>query len=660
MDNRSSWSVFRMLFILIIALWYLFGFPIAAQVFTVAAATFFATGRRYRWFYILYKTLPRDVQAAYRFLRINLQLRDWNKRNMSVTRLFTEEVSPKRMAKVAYHFEGRSWTYSQVEAYSNRVGNYFMSLKKADGTPLLQREDSVGLVMENCPEYVCIWLGLAKVGFVTALINSNLRREPLSHSIQAANCKVLICGASLSAAVAEVYESIDGIPLFQLGKSDGESPECLSRHGVIFLGDVLPQASSELPIELIRKTGPRDKLMYIYTSGTTGLPKAAVITNLRFMFMTVSIHLMLGIKDDDVVYDPLPLYHTAGGIIGAGQAIICGNTVALRKKFSASNFWKDCVTYKCTVAQYIGEICRYLLSVPEMPEERDHKVRVMFGNGLRPQIWKTFVERFRIKQIGELYGATEGNSNIINIDGTIGAVGFVPRYAGKVYPMALIRVDEETGEPLRGKDGLCIRCEPGEPGISVAKINNKNAISSFHGYADKKASEKKVIHDVFTKGDSAFNSGDILVMDEFGYFYFKDRTGDTFRWKGENVATSEVEAVISNIVGLKDATVYGVEVPETEGRAGMAAIVDEDGSLDLVKLSEGMKKSLPGYARPLFLRVLKELPMTGTYKLKKKDLQSDGFSPKLIKDKLYISVKEKFVPLTEEIYADVLNGKVKL
>ncbi|XP_071448964.1 long-chain fatty acid transport protein 1-like [Hetaerina americana] len=659
MYQRSAWSVVRMFLLLFIAMWYLFGSSIAVQVFALAAATFIATGRRYRWFYILYKTLPRDIQAAYNFCRVNLQLRDWNKRNMTVARVFCEEVSPKRMAKVAFHFEGRAWTYSQVEAFSNRVANYFTGLKSADGTRKFKRGDTVALVMENCPEYVCIWLGLSKVGLVTALVNNNLRRQPLSHSVKAAECKALICGASIAGAVAEVYDSLEGIPLFQLGKSS-ESPECLSSHGIIFLDDVLSQVSSEQPTDQIMQAGPRDKLMYIYTSGTTGLPKAAVITHLRFMFMAIGIHIMIGIKEDDVVYDPLPLYHTAGGIIGAGQVILGGNTVALRKKFSASNFWKDCVIYKCTVAQYIGEICRYLLSVPEKPEEHEHTVRTMFGNGLRPQIWIKFVERFRIKQIGELYGATEGNSNIINIDGTIGAVGFVPRYARKVYPMALIRVDEETGEPIRGKDGLCIRCEPGEPGISVAKINNKNAINSFHGYADKKASEKKIIHDVFTKGDSAFNSGDILVMDEFGYFYFKDRTGDTFRWKGENVATSEVEAVISNIVGLKDAVVYGVEVPDTEGRAGMAAIMDEDGTLDREKLAEGVKKSLPGYARPLFLRVLRELPMTGTYKLKKKDLQIDGYNPRLVKDKLFIYSKEQFVPLTEQIYDDILSGKVKL
>ncbi|KAF3430383.1 hypothetical protein E2986_00750 [Frieseomelitta varia] len=222
----------------------------------------------------------------------------------------------------------------------------------------------------------------------------------------------------------------------------------------------------------------------------------------------------------------------------------------------------------------------------------------MFGNGLRPQIWKPFVERFGVKHIGEFYGATEGNSNLVNIDNKIGAVGFVPLCAGSLYPVALLRVDEETGEPMRGPDGLCIRCKPGESGVFVGKINPKRVLNDFSGYVDRKASEQKILRDVFRKGDRVFNSGDILLMDEFG-------------WHGENVATSEVEAVVSNLIGLKDAAVYGVEVPGTEGKAGMAAIYDPENTLNIKEMADGLKKSLPSYARPLFIRVLSELPMTG-------------------------------------------------
>lgn len=288
-------------------------------------------------------------------------------------------------------------------------------------------------------------------------------------------------------------------------------------------------------------------------------------------------------------------------------------------------------------------------------------MRIVVGNGLRPAIWTQFCQRFGIAEVGEFYGATESNSNIINIDSTVGAVGFVPRYAGAVYPVSLVRADDDTGEPIRGPDGLCQVCLPGQTGVFVGKINPKKAHSAFSGYADKKASEKKVIKDVFVKGDSAFNSGDILIMDEFGYFYFKDRTGDTFRWRGENVATSEVEAVISNVAGMSDAVVYGVEIPNVEGRAGMAAIVDADNKLDLDALVDGMRKSLPVYARPLFLRVMKSLPMTGTYKLKKKDLVNDSYDPANIEDALYFfdGTANKFVTLTPALYQDIITNKIR-
>lgn len=248
----------------------------------------------------------------------------------------------------------------------------------------------------------------------------------------------------------------------------------------------------------------------------------------------------------------------------------------------------------------------------------------------------------------------------MNINSKVGAVGFVPRYAWMVYPVGLIRVDETTGEPIRGKDGLCIHCKPGEPGVFVGKIKPKNPMSSFSGYADRKESNKKVIYDVFAHGDQGFNSGDILVMDELGYFYFRDRTGDTFRWRGENVSTTEVEAVVSNVAGFKDVVVYGVEVPHVEGRAGMAAIVDTDNTLDLATFGKGVQANLPLYACPLFVRVLSQLQMTGTFKLKKQNLQVEGFNPHHIKDQLYFLMGGQYVPLTGKLYDDITNGRLRL
>lgn len=288
--------------------------------------------------------------------------------------------------------------------------------------------------------------------------------------------------------------------------------------------------------------------------------KAAVITNLRFQFMVSGTFMMFGMDDSEVVYNTLPLYHTAGGMLGVGLVLQFGITMALRKKFSASNFWTDCIKYNCTSAQYIGELCRFLLLTPSKPEETQHKVRFMFGNGLRPQIWSQFVKRFNIEQIGEIYGATESNANLANFYNKVGAVGFVPPCATFLYPVNLVRCDEETGEPLREANGRCMRCEPGEPGVFIGKINPAHAARSFAGYADKSASEKKVLKNVFKEGDMYFNSSDILVMDIFGYYYFKDRTGDTFRWRGENVASAEVEGIVMRVAGLSDCVVYGVDV----------------------------------------------------------------------------------------------------
>ncbi|XP_053980372.1 long-chain fatty acid transport protein 4 [Hylaeus volcanicus] len=615
---------------------------------TVFIGAYLLTGNRRRVICALYKTLPRDVLGVYRFIRVNMVLWWWESRGWTVSKVFTN-IATSHPNKIAFIFEDKEWTFRDVEEYSNRVGRYFR-------TKSLSRGDSVALIMDSCPEYVGIWLGLSKVGFVGALINTNLRQDVLVHSLKAANCKAVIFGSEYKNVISDIREKISDLPLYQwLDLSETQRLERAT--------DLNTEIRSIDPAPLVDDLalGPRDKLIYIYTSGTTGVPKAAVITNLRFMLMSCGVYSMLNVRPTDRIYDSLPLYHTAGGVLGVGQALLNGVTVVLRKRFSASKFWPDCVHYECTIAQYIGELCRYLLAVPPGPCDTKHKVRLMYGNGLRPNIWKKFVDRFGVPQIGEFYGATEGNSNLVNIDNTIGAVGFVPLYAGSFYPVGLLKVDEETGEPVRGPDGLCVRCKPGEPGVFVGKINSKKVVNDFIGYVDSKASEQKILRNVFKKGDRVFNSGDILVMDELGYFYFRDRTGDTFRWRGENVATCEVEAVISNAIGLKDAAVYGVEIPKVEGKAGMVAIYDPNNTLNIDEMAEAVKKLLPSYARPLFVRVVSELPITGTFKLKKRNLQQEGYNIKTITDPVYFLEKSGvYVRLTEQLYNDIIEGKVRV
>nr|XP_019558125.2 long-chain fatty acid transport protein 4 [Aedes albopictus]XP_029721150.1 long-chain fatty acid transport protein 4 [Aedes albopictus] len=625
------------------------------QTVLSAVVLYLLSGDRPTMVYATVRTLPRDLNAAICFIRLNLTLYRWEKRKMTVVKVF-EEVAASRPSKVALIMDDQRLTFADVKQLSDRIGSYFHSKGFRKG-------DTVALMMETRTEYPCIWLGLAKLGVVTALINTNLRRETLRHSIAAANSKAIIVSAELAGAVAEVLEQdgVKGLPIYLYGNEQSSESD---KNEHLPAADNLRQALDNVPSvdlsSLWNDVSLRDKLVYIYTSGTTGMPKAAVITNSRFIMMGTGCYYMLSLREDDIIYNPLPLYHSAGGMVGMGSVLLCGLTAALRKKFSASNFFPDCIKYNCTVAQYIGEICRFVLTTPPRPTDGQHKVRMMFGNGLRPQIWTQFASRFNISQIAEFYGSTEGNSNLMNLDNTLGAVGFVPAFARKLYPVTLVRCDEETGEVIRNDDGLCIRCKPGEPGVFVGKINLKNALSSFVGYADKKASEKKVLRDVFTKGDMYFNSGDILVADLFGYYYFKDRTGDTFRWRGENVATSEVEGVITNIIGLKDCAVYGVDIPGTEGKAGMAAIVDTEGKLDMEQLAAGIRGSLPPYARPLFIRVLSEVPMTTTFKLKKRDLQIDGYDINKIKDPIYfLQPNGSYTRFSAEEFATVSSGKGK-
>uniref|UniRef100_A0A1B6CWE8 long-chain-fatty-acid--CoA ligase n=1 Tax=Clastoptera arizonana TaxID=38151 RepID=A0A1B6CWE8_9HEMI len=627
--------------------WYFMGWMFVLQLVLVAIVAYLAAGGRYYWLYIVYRTAFRDLTALQRYLRFLWTVRQYSKRDLSIGDIFRQHAT-KNPNKLCFIFEDTKWTFAQVEEFSNRVANLFKSHGYHKG-------DSVALMMENRPEFVCIWLGLSKLGIVTALINYNLRQSSLLHSVNVAKCQAFIFGSELTEAIEKIASLLGSVRLY----SWGLEPNAPLHFGERNLTDLLSETPNTLPIPN-EKVGFHDKLLYIYTSGTTGLPKAAVITHARFVFLAGAIGYQVGFRTNDRYYTPLPLYHTAGGTMSVGQAILYGSCVVIRKKFSASNYFHDIVKYKCTVAQYIGEMCRYLLSTPPRPEDKNHQLRMVFGNGLRPQIWKEFVSRFNIPKVAEFYGATEGNANIANIDNHEGAIGFVSRIIPSIYPISVIRVDPLTGEPIRNSKGLCIVCKAGEPGVFIGKIIPSNPARAYLGYVNEKESEKKIVRDVFAKGDSAFLSGDILVSDDFGYLYFKDRTGDTFRWKGENVSTSEVEAVVSNVANYRDCVVYGVEVSGNEGRAGMAAIVDQSGSLNLNTLAEGLKKSLPSYARPLFVRILNEVELTGTYKLKKLDLQKEGYNPTTILDKLYyFSTNGLYELLTPELFNLIEDGKIR-
>ncbi|KAK3917028.1 Long-chain fatty acid transport protein 4 [Frankliniella fusca] len=595
---------------------------------------------------------------VHRYLGVKWAASRFRKNNDSVPVLFSR-LARAQPDRVLLRYNEEQWTAARIEEYSNRVANAFA----AEG---FKKGDTVALFMGNCPQYVCVWLGLSKIGVIIAFVNYNLRSQPLVHSLTVADCCAAVCSEDLAEAILEARGSCSKpLRVFQLrlgpamGAGGGAGPGPEDAGLLEDLQALLDKAAPSAPA--CPPPGYRDMLLYIYTSGTTGMPKAAILPHSRYLFATMAALKSLRLRQSDVIYNPLPLYHTTGGNVGIGCALIAGITVVIRSKFSASAYFTDCAKYGCTVAQYIGEMCRYVLAVPPRPEDRQHRVRLMLGNGMRPTIWKTFVDRFNIPNVVELYGATEGNANIVNLDNTIGAVGFLPQSLPQaIYPVAIIKTNLETGEIIRSADGFCERCGVDEPGMFIGLISNRDPTREFHGYVDKEASKKKVIEDVFVKGDKYFLTGDILVMDELGYLYFKDRTGESFRWKGENVASAEVEAAVCAILGLRDVTVYGVEVPGAEGRAGMAAIVDPENSLDLEVLAKGIDKMLPTYARPIFLRKVAALEMTGTYKVKKYILQKEAFDLKLVKDPLFIRSGSTFVPFTNSELEDLRSGKIRL
>ncbi|KAF3829287.1 hypothetical protein GH733_003551 [Mirounga leonina] len=574
-------------------------------------------------------------------IRVRLELRRHQRAGHTIPQIF-QVVARRQPDRLALVDAGSDvcWTFAQLDAYSNAVANLFCQLGFTPG-------DVVAIFLEGRPEFVGLWLGLAKVGVEAALLNVNLRREPLAFCLGTSGAKALIFGGELAAVVAEVSG--------QLGKSllkfcSGE----LGPEGILpdtQLLDPLLRDASTAPLGQPPDKGMDDRLFYIYTSGTTGLPKAAIVVHSRYYRIAAFGHHAYSMQVADVLYDCLPLYHSAGNIMGVGQCLIYGLTVVLRKKFSASRFWDDCVKYNCTVVQYIGEICRYLLKQPVREAEGRHRVRLAVGNGLRPAIWEEFTERFGVRQVGEFYGATECNCSIANMDGKVGSCGFNSRILPHVYPIRLVKVNEDTMELLRDAQGLCIPCQAGEPGLLVGQINQQDPLRRFDGYISESATSKKIAHSVFRKGDSAYLSGDVLVMDELGYMYFRDRSGDTFRWRGENVSTTEVESVLSRLLGQTDVAVYG-------GKAGMAAIADPHGQLSPNALYQELQKVLAPYARPIFLRLLPQVDTTGTFKIQKTRLQHEGFDPRQTSDRLFfLDLKQgHYLPLDQGVYTRICSG----
>lgn len=536
--------------------------------------------------------------------------------------------------------------------YNNRANRY-ARWAQAHG---VRKGDCVALMMNNRPEFLVIWLGIIRAGGVCALLNTNLTGQGLAHCINIVSPKHILVGADLVDALETAKPYLEGGPRIWVNGASNAGYDRIDKSVETYAAERL--SAAEKP-----KLTNDDPALFIYTSGTTGLPKAANINHYRVQSIMNGFSGAMNARPSDRIYVCLPLYHSAGGVLAVGSMLTVGGSVVIRDRFSAREFWDDIVRYDCTVFQYIGELCRYLLNSPTSPNETRHKIRLCCGNGLRPDIWVDFKNRFKLPQILEFYGATEGNVVLFNFDGKPGSVGRIPKWLEKRFVTEVVRFDVEREEPVRDAQDRCIRCAPGEAGEVIGKIlsDPDRPSQRFEGYADRAATEKKVLRDVFEEGDIWFRTGDLMRRDPQGYFFFVDRIGDTFRWKGENVATSEVAEALTVFPGIKEANVYGVAVPGKEGRAGMAAlVVDEE--VDLQALRQHIRSQLPDYAQPLFLRLQKEIETTGTFKQKKLDLVKEGFDPALNTDELYFNNVEtgSFQRIEPELYERIRKGDIRI
>ena len=596
------------------------------------------------WRPALLRGLPRDIRFVIRLVRATRQLNGRLSRTKGsfTTADFWAETVSRHGPKEALVFGGASWTYAEVDRESDRVAHWARSRGIAAGGG---GGGSVALLCSNRPEHLFIWLGVAKLGAATALLNPALRGASISHALEQ-------CGATVLLFDADSADALEGF-------ASRAALVCIDAHRTPPFAEplVLPADAPPPPASLRSSCRCTDTLLHIFTSGTTGLPKAARLNHVRY-FSAIVVPYMFELKPTDRFYCCLPMCHTAA----VGACCFCwwlGIPLLLAPKFSATRFWRDATELRATVVQYVGELCRYLVASPPSEYDRAHSVRLAFGNGLRPEVWPRFVRRFGVGRIAEVYASTEGNASLANTVGREGAVGFISPLLARMYPVRLARVDADTGELERGSDGLCVLCAPGEAGELLGLVNQRDAARNFAGYTDETATRRKLVRSVVRRGDCYFRTGDLMRADADGFVSFVDRMGDTFRYKGENVSTAEVAAAIGGIDGVQHCLVYGVQLPGVDGRVGMAALVleagsDRDGAMR--RLFQTVDSELPTYAAPRFVRLLESadaIDVTLTFKPIKATLQREGVAAGcLVRD----AGSRTYVELDDEARRQILSG----
>src|SRR3984885_1957556 len=536
-------------------------------------------------------------------------------------------------------------TFRSLAEHANRYARWALGQNLAKG-------ETVCLIMPNRPEYMAIWLGITAVGGVVSLINTQLRGPSLAHCIDIVAPKHVIVADELIGQFRSA--ALTSRP--KIWSHGGRAPLRIDLEVERFSPGPLTPAER-------RAATTGDRALTIYTSGTTGLPKAASVSHYRLMQWSFWFAGLMDTGPDDRMYDCLPMYHAIGGVVATGALLVHGGSVVIGEKFSAREFWTDIIDYDCTLFQYIGELCRYLNNAPDHSRERNHRLRLCCGNGMRGDVWTKFQARFGIPRILEFYAATEGNVSLYNVEGRTGAIGRVPSFLAHRFPLALVQFDPIAGAPKRDAGGRAIHCAADEIGEAIGRIRDgaSRPGGEFEGYTSAAETERKILRDVFEAGDAWYRTGDLMRRDASGFYYFVDRIGDTFRWKGENVATSEVAAALVEFPGITEASVYGVGVPGTEGSAGMAALVT-DRTLDFVELRHHLRRRLPSYARPLFLRLKDRIDVTGTFKQNKVTLAREGFDLTVVGDPVCFDDQARgaYVPLDAALYERIDTGKLRL
>ena len=587
------------------------------------------------------KMNPKEEAIYDRFQKLMLKVQE-NPNQSLGTRV--EQLAEEKSKQIALCFQDDTWTWQAFNEESNKISNYFLKMGSKPG-------ETIALMLENSPEYLFITSGINKIQGISALINCNQKKQALMNSFNIVDPKWIIvdgdCLPSFNEIINKLPHNNDQIYVIN-------NPEDI-KHDFIDLHSEIKSISNINPKTTFNSI-LRETAYYMFTAGTTGLPKAVSVQNFKLYVQSFLLGIAFAqLTPQDNFYIATPLYHNQGMGLNWTIALLLGAKTALRKRFSVSEFWKDIQKFGVTFTMYIGAIPRYLLSQPYSEYEKNNPLRKIAGLGLQKNVWEQFKSRFQIDHIYENYGLTEGHRTIINADERPGMVG-----RNTMAGLVLAKVDAETGEFYKNEREYCIRCKQGDIGMALIKIEKK---SLFTGYKDKEKTQKRLMHNVFRKNDTYFNTGDMLKLHENHWVSFADRFGDTFRWKGENVSTLEVESILNSYPPIQMSVVYGVTIPGTEGKAGMATIkLKPTIKFEIDDFSRFIVKVLPRYSIPIFIRIRNELEISGPLKIKKINLRREAYNIEIIQDPLFLwdSAMKKYVPFTNSAYQDILEVKLRI